>query len=190
MTTSSRIRRTSVLENHPILVLLILLLWEPFSTSYELWESFKREIQHLWQVHYIVPQESACPREKINHHVPFLSSTHSRPLTPPLSPPQRIGSLLNPHAKRQQTHLQEGSILFNRLPPELRVLVWKEVMGGYCAYPIDKQNWAYLQRKMIDRNTRHVAWSLSQPSPKLYHEGDGFVSRPCLLALPLTCRRM
>jgi hypothetical protein len=181
--TPSRIRTATYLGNHPALALVILFLWEPFKTSIYLWDSLKREIQHFWQVHYIVPKEQAAPRGQ--HHVLFRSL--DRPLTPPLGKPRRVGSILKP--KRQQTHNQEQSILF-RLPPELRVLVWKEVLSGYCAYPIDKQNWCYLQKKMIDRNTRHTAWSLSQPSPKLFDERNGFVAKPHLLALPLTCRRV
>ncbi|KIW03664.1 uncharacterized protein PV09_04986 [Verruconis gallopava] len=183
MSMPSRIRRASYLENHPALVLVILLLWEPFTTSLYLWESIKRHIQEFWQAHYIAPKEQAAPRE---NHV-FFRGTINRPLTPPLERPRRVGSLLKP--KRQQTHMQEQSILFS-LPPELRVLIWKEVLSGYCAYPIDKQNWCFLQRKMIDRNTRHIAWSLSQPSPKLFDEKNGFTAKTHLLALPLSCRRI
>jgi hypothetical protein len=184
MSTPSRIRRASYFENHPALILVILLLWEPFQTSIYLWNSLKRRVQHFVQVHYVAPKEQATPRE---NHILSFRGTIDRPLTPPLDKPRRVGSLLNP--KRQQTHGQEQSIVF-RLPPELRMLIWKEVLSGYCAYPIDKQNWCYLQRKMIDRNTRHTAWSLSQPSPKLFNERHGFIAKPHLLALPLTCRRM
>lgn len=184
MSTPSRIRRASYLENHPALVLVILLLWEPFQTSYYIWESFKRRVQQFWQVHYLAPKEQATPRE---HNNVLFRGTIDRPLTPPLEHPRRVGSILK--SKRQQTLDQEQSILF-KLPPELRVLIWKEVLSGFCAYPIDKQNWWYLQKKMIDRNTRHVAWSLSQPSPKLFNEKHGYIAKPQLLALPLTCRRM
>jgi hypothetical protein len=183
MSASSRLRRASYLENHPALIVVVLLLWEPLQTSIYLWDTFKKRILHFWQVYYIAPKEQATPREQ---YVLFRGSI-DRPLTPPLEKPRRVGSILKP--KRQQTHDQEQSILF-KLPPELRVLVWKEVLSGYCAYPIDKQNWCYLQKKMIDRNTRHTAWSLSQPSPKLFDERNGFIAKPHLLALPLTCRRM
>ena len=188
MSTHSRIRRASMLENHPVLVLLILLLWEPFSTSFELWDSLKKRLQHFWAVHYLAPKEQAPPRSSSSTAGGlFRTGSIDRPLTPPLEHPRRVGSLLK--SKKQQTHLQAQCVIF-ALPPEIRMLVYKEVLGGYCAYPIDKQNWWYLQKKMVDRNARHVAWSLSQPSPKLYDEKHGFIARPHLLALPLTCRRM
>ena len=163
-------------------VLFAVICWVPYDTCRWIWIDAKRKIQHLWRVHYEAPLEQTPPREH------FLFRGIDRPLTPPLTRPRRVGKILAAK-RRQQTYDQSQAKIF-KLPPELRDMIWKDVLSGYCAYPIDKQNWIYLQRRMIDRNTRHKAWALSQPSPKVFNTRTGYIAHTEMLSLPLSCRRM
>ncbi|KAG9236731.1 hypothetical protein BJ875DRAFT_210704 [Amylocarpus encephaloides] len=105
----------------------------------------------------------------------FLSKARTRALTLPLPPETR---------NRQKTLDQSQCDLLNKLPSEVRQIIWKECLGGMTLH-ID----------IRDRRLRR--FPCSSPDPKLCHEScwtwyprPNAVPKRQLLALLLSCRQV